>query len=63
MGTDIPNFDLNEEPMNPQELSLNMPLDMQEMIIDPVPHGPQPQDMFLEHNDLLNQVNEEEEDE
>lgn len=35
---------------------------MQKMIIDPVIQGPQPQEMFLELNDLLNQVNEEEED-
>lgn len=36
---------------------------MQEMIIDPVVPGPQHQEMFLDLNDLLNQVNEEEEDE
>lgn len=32
------------------------------MVVDPVFHGPQPQEMFQELNDLLNQVNENEED-
>ena len=35
---------------------------MQEMIIDPVIQGPQHHEMFLELNDLLNQVNEEEDE-
>lgn len=36
---------------------------MQEMVIDPVNQNPHPQEMFLEINDFLNQVNENEEDE
>lgn len=60
---EVPNFNLNEDPKNPPELDLNAPADMQEMIIDPIIQGPQPQEMFLELNDLLNQFNEEEEDE
>lgn len=59
---EFPGFDLNEAPDNPLDLDLNERADMQEMIIDPVVEGPQPQEMFLELNDLLNQVNEKEED-
>jgi hypothetical protein len=58
---DVPDFNLNEELENPPDLDMNTPADMQEMIIDPITQGPQPQEMFLELNDLLNQVNEEEE--
>lgn len=36
---------------------------MQEMVIDPLVQVAQPQEQFVELNDLLNQVNEEEEDE
>jgi len=60
---EIPNFDLNEDAENPPELNLNEVPDMQEMIIDQVIQGPQHHEMFLELNDLLNQVNEEDEDE
>jgi hypothetical protein len=35
---------------------------MEEMVVDPIIHGPLPQEMFFELNDLLNQVNEEDED-
>lgn len=59
----VPVFNLNEEPINPPVLDLNVPADMQEMVIDPVDQNPNPQEMFLELNDLLNQVNEHEEDE
>lgn len=58
----MPLLDLNEEPKNPLELDLNAPADMQEMVIDPVKDDPRQHEMFLELNDLLNQVNEEEED-
>lgn len=57
----IPAFNLNEDPEQPH-LDLNVVPDMQEMIIDPVQVNHQ-QEMFLELNNLLNQVNEEEEDE
>lgn len=56
-------LDLNDEPVNPPELDLNALVDMEEVIIDPLMENPQPNEMFLELNDLLNQVNEEEEDE
>lgn len=55
-------FDLNEEPKNQPEINLNESADMQEMVVDPVDQGPIPQEAFLELNDLLNQVNEDEED-
>jgi hypothetical protein len=42
----IPDFNLNEEPENPPAIDLNAPADMQEMVVDPVFHGPQPQEMF-----------------
>lgn len=57
----IPAFNLNEDPEQPH-LDLNVVPDMQEMIIDPVQVNHQ-QEMFLELNNLLNQVNEEEEHE
>ena len=37
---EIPNMDLNVDPENPPEINLNVVLDMQEMIIDPVVPGP-----------------------
>lgn len=60
-GNVAPALNLNVAPVDHLELDLNEPADMQEMFIDPIFHGPQPQEMVLELNDLLNQVNEEEE--
>jgi hypothetical protein len=57
----IPASNLNEDPEQPH-LDLNVVPDMQEMIIDLVQVNHQ-QVMFLELNNLLNQVNEEEEHE
>lgn len=56
-------MDLNADPENPPDINLNVVPNMQEMIIDPIVPGPHHQEIFLELNDFLNQVNEEEEDE
>jgi hypothetical protein len=58
----VPDLNVQAAPKNLQVIDLNDPMDMEEMIIDPVMHGPMPQEMFLELNDLLNQVNEDEEE-
>lgn len=57
-------LDLNENvaPLLQQDLDLNAPTDLEEMVIDPVFPGPLQQEMCIEMNDLLNQVNKEEED-
>jgi len=56
----VPNLNENVAPVLQQELDLNAPADPEEMVIDPVFPGPLQQEMFIEMNDLLNQVNEEE---
>lgn len=55
-------LNLNVAPGNLEGFDLNADAELEEMVIDPVQHGPMPQEMFLELNDLLNQVNEQEED-
>jgi hypothetical protein len=57
-----PVLDLNLEPDNPLDLDLNAPVDMQEMVINPILPDPRQHEIFLELNDLLNQVNENDED-
>ena len=60
----IPDLNLNAGPAaNPPVIYLNAPMDMEEMIIDPVFGNPQPNEMYLELNDFLEQINEAEEDE
>jgi hypothetical protein len=57
----IPSLNLNAEPENPPILDLNAHAELEDMVIDPqIP--PLQQEMFIELNDLLNQVNEDEED-
>ena len=43
-------------------VDINIPVDPKEMVIDPPFAGPVQQEMFLELNDFLNQVSEDEDD-
>lgn len=56
-----PGLNLNLMPEDP-ELDLNVPVDMQEVVVDPVFGGPEAQDAAPELNFPFEQVNEEEED-
>lgn len=58
----IPNFNLNDDVVDSQELDLNVQPNLQEMIMDPMLIGSQHHEMHFDINEFLNQVNVEEED-